>query len=638
MPRREIRKLRRRPWRRGFSTPVVLFLLVLCTLLVFTFQGLVRQKAREAARFQSVISAEYLAEAGLGSGLQWLRSWRQAGASSGLESIFERAPAGLEGLRVDVPPVHFDALCGVLPQEAQLRVWVEFHHIRSFVPEEGHFGLRPDPLEKFGEIRVISRAQVQGYTRSLTQARQFKLLRPVVPVLSKFTFFLQGPSQDWNHLERRDGQTWYEGQARGPLVLQNHPWSIPSYDSQELLPLGPSFPDLAQLEAGGWVFLGGPEPWTIQPSDGVVHGESFQWMRQPVDFPSSLPGVQREQLLGLGFGNGRLAEVSYQGVSGLSEWDQSFPLFLFGDAARVSPTLVFGEVRQRVLWVRGIDGLVVPWCGSGLPCESSFPGGAEAQAERRPRILEGPILESLGRMQENQEGATLDLDPAPSGLGAIPTSALVRVDFPGASATPLAQAAAGSSESLALLRDDGSRLFEGSLYQLDGDWLERVLAIRSTHLFEDAEALYAAGFPSQPELQKGVFLLRQGNLSLPPGVYPPHLVLVVPGNIRVRPGFRVGPGEGPLTLVSLGGNIEILGAEEIPAHLVALRGQVHSAHPWRIRGGVAVGSWDPTRALGPDPGLLAYNEALDGTSLDRARTQLQLFLEPRTKLYQGGAP
>lgn len=614
-----------------------MILLVLAGMAAWTFSQLAQARVREAHRFQSVLAAEFLADSGLAATTEWLRTRPMDSSADLSRSMLELSPEDLEGWKTSPPQELFDELVSLVPRAESLETWIELRHVRSLVPESGSFGLQPDPFEKLGELRVGARAQVGGFRREVLWTRSFKLLRPTVPLLSKFTLFLTQDSEDWNRLKREPGGTSYGGQPAAPLVLQNHSWSIPSFDQGELLPLAPSLPSWEQIEAGGWVFLGGKKPWQLQPLDGVVEGESFQWRRQPLDAKSELPGVQREQVFPLGFGNQRLEEVGYAGSLLDPAWDRAFPLMLFGDAARVTPTLVLGEVRRRLLWVSGVDGQVVPWCGAGTPCHADFPGGAGEQARRSPTILEGPLMDSLACMQGNQEGASLDLDRMQGDPGDDTNlEDLVRLQFPGAEAGSLAVAAAAHSDQVRISRDAGNLLFEGSLYGIDGDWLERVLAVRTTHFFSNQAALVEAGFPNAPELQSGVFWIGEGGLELAPGTYPGGVVLVCPGEIRVPAGFLSPPEDLPPSLVSLNGDIQLLGADPLSAHLVALRGGVKASGAWKIRGAVAVGRFDPSEVLSGEKGLLEYNEALDGTTASRARAQVQLFLDPKPRLFLGG--
>ena len=133
---------------------------------------------------------------------------------------------------------------------------------RKFDPVEGFCS---DPIEKYGEMQIVSTASVGRSARRVRVSRGFKVFLAVHPVLSKFTLFVREspPNDQINSLIRGASADNFDNGA--PLLLQNHETTYNAVDSSIHVP---AFPPIAELARdSGWIFLNSPSAsWTLHLS------------------------------------------------------------------------------------------------------------------------------------------------------------------------------------------------------------------------------------------------------------------------------------------------------------------------------------------------------------------------------------
>lgn len=537
-----------------------------------------------------------------------------------------------------------------------------------------------DPREKL--LRLVLTIDVSSgkssfhrFRRRYRFVRLGKVVRLGLPVVSKFTLFLRNPeptdetNRGYNCLDTFiDGELGHTS-AVSPLCLIHAPAA-----SRDDLP------------AAGWVFLGGDKDLQLHVTSGnhATYGELFQFhslenpQRSPPVFDfTDLPGtpVFRNGVMFLD--SAIKASVSIRGsYFGFYKWDRrlgsdmneqgilqrffssaqsrtmsSSFLHLTGTYTDPSPTIVIGKVKRVFAYYSGLlyqasgegasdkfldlleapaaeieDGGQAVGFWKTVNLKRSFPGQRfsrdtlelSAQEVTAEKLFSTPetylkfasslVIEPFNRVYDYlyNDSGTL---PPPEKF---------------TTATKLPVEMAGDNVRLAD-RQSGTTLFQGDLRRLTS----RDLLLDRIGLVVPDAASFARRFlrDGALDLQRRVIMVR-GDLELPANlsVTSPG-ILVVEGTLRLLGGIRRCP-DGPLTLVSLGGDIAI-GAvnEEVWAHLVAFAGTVHPTNnsPVKLMGALAADRLNPVTGTGwqkgwPGGGTVTYDERLDPTRPDRQNT------------------
>ncbi|MBF0545651.1 MAG: hypothetical protein HQM08_14505 [Candidatus Riflebacteria bacterium] len=546
---------------------------------------------------------------------------------------------------------------------------VEYEKTSSLAPSSTW----KDPREKLFKLTLtLEIAGGRSKYRMLRRLYRFvqlgKVQRLGLPLISKFTFFLKNPEET---NETNVGYNCYENFIDGergqtskilPLTLVNTSLNLPKTD----------------IQTPGWVYLGSDKEIQLHLTSGndPAYGELFQLASlekpergAPMFVFNDLPktsafskGVKftgtnitaKVGIRGSYFGfykwdkkNG--SDMNFQGVlqkyfaSEKSRTMGSSFLHLYGNFTCPSPTLVLGKVSRIFAYY------------SGLIYDASGDGKAEKFLdflESPPTLVSQkgeenfwntvPIQVSFPSKNFNQE--YLDLPPDEVAAETLFTSKeeylkyaskIVMEPFNKGYDYMLNQAGTlpppekfpqifgktyeQSGESVQILdKQENITLFDGNIttFSTKDLLIDRVSQVIST------PEIFASKFLTGNSLDlHGKVILVDGPLELPAAmeVVKPG-ILCAKGKITLRGGIKKCP-IGPLTLVSLGDDIELQAVnEEIWAHLVALDGTIFSGNnsPVKICGALAAKTLNPLESKGwPGGGTITYDDRLSPFRSDR---------------------
>jgi len=411
------------PSRRGFVFPLVVGVIFVLGIFFGALSLLSRGQVQSAVHYVDSTRALELAEAGAG----WASTLLASGSYNPhpsffplelLKAIFDPTPNEVQEHIIE-PPESLDEYRRSL--DGTLKIVARITKPRKFDPVCGFFS---DPIEKYGEMEIVSTASVGKSARKVRVTRGFKVFLAVHPVLSKFTLFVREPPADdqINCLLRNSTAEGFENGA--PLVLQNHEQPFNAVDSSIHLPALPPIPQLAR--DFGWVFLNSPNgSWTLNLSGSS--GETGEYDdRLLLRFGRySDPGLKAQVQVAQ---PNQLKDMirQYQGIkskfqvvtsSGSVEKSASDILgihYLFGDTPKVSiirpfgtgsrltPTLVFGPVFRKYIHYRLVQvdlmdpntGNLVPFKPTvvpGFPDQNSFIDGIKNPLTAGSRNYSGDI-------------------------------------------------------------------------------------------------------------------------------------------------------------------------------------------------------------------------------------------------------
>jgi hypothetical protein len=650
--------------RRGFAVAVVAGLILLIALVTFVLQDVSRARYREAHRYAHGEVAMALAESGMNVALEVVAEQALVPGTEVHDALVEAPAEGADRVLQVLEHAVLEDLAGLF-SGATIELGLELRGFRRLLPVGDLRGFVTDGREKVGELALVSRARYRGVTRTLRASRRVRVVQAAAPVLGKFTLFLRRhPGGDLNLLayDHEDPEAGFrlEGEAASPLVLYHRPERTPAVVDGRFDPLGLVLEDHAP-DAGGLVFLGGADPWYLNLVHGVgahPYEELHHLRRTRYALPTDLPGGTHEYGLTFGFYEGVLDSEKFgaaagvpgamQRPSGASISAGTAALHLYGDTDHTTPTPVLGPVFRSYVTLRLLDGLWFPYATpeefAAFPDRERFGGSYAGYSRLMARVVSEAYNRSYDCMATNLEALGDD------GLVTAEGTPFV----PGATLLPevlgrLGPALDGDrhflyprpgqpAPGLASLRRGGEvdeEVFRGTLEDLDGALVEGVLRARATRVFEDPGELLDALVEPDGAAAAGVYLLERGDLELPELVAAGPVAVVAGGSLVVA-GPVQGAG-GPVTLVSLNGDVRVETDEPVAAHLVALRGRVTSRGALVLTGAVAAETLDLRELVrGGAPKAIQWDPALDPTDPAAYRARFAVHLDSRVHLEMEG--
>lgn len=457
--------------------------------------------------------------------------------------------------------------------------------------------LPPDPRERSGWLQLTSTAYTKGRDgrpvgRTLVLERRFKTVSVRPPLLGRFALFVErGPGMDPNiaavTFDASTGDARRASSEPQPLVVRS-PVQVELVSGNRLR--AAQVPSEA-LDRNGWIYLGfdddpasgaAPQEWDLGLAHGYgKDGDSPQLPGRRVTTPDG------DALLH-GFAQGE--EKIGAAISGAVtpppppvDATRCAGLRLFGSPDRCSPTLVFGPVNRKFR--------SLPLSGSGTAAAAS----PTVQSEWYLYSLEQFLYpEAPGSYRPDgvldESGATR---PAPAEFRSRVGS--VQAWLSGLRAALLPATGAPVPVPPNNVRD--GELNDPLLYL--GDLRSGLMRFDQAMRFKAVYEMPAAPAKERLELDPcslpGILLVPEPVFTGGrPGLVLGRLrinrggILLVAGSIRLEGNVERLAGAGPVTLVSLKGNIVIgPGAASIDAHLVATTGTVEWPTACIIRGGVA---------------------------------------------------
>lgn len=656
----------------GFVFPLVVGIMLVLVIFFGALSFLSRGQVQSASHYIDSTRALELAEAGA--------AWASTVLASGsynpspsffsfelLKAIFDPTPDETKEHVVELPDSleeHRKSLDGTLSVIARVT------KPRKFDPVEGFFS---DPIEKYGEMQIVSTASVGKSARRVRVTRGFKVFLAVHPVLSKFTLFVREspPNDQINCLIRGASADNFENGA--PLLLQNHETSYNAVDSSIHIPVFPPIQDLAR--DSGWVFLNSPAAsWTLHLSGSAgTTGEyddrvllrfgqySDPALKSRLQVPA--PQVLRDMLRRY---QGMKARFLVNTRTGTTEKQVSDILgirHLFGDTpkaslirpfgtgSRLSPTLVFGPVfrsyiQYRLIQVDLVDPnsypqRVVPFKPTVIPgfadqaaFENLFknppqnysadvhtfallfginvtdPSSSWAKYKSMAtELTTDPFLDSLNYLYVPEKETGTVSDPVSTSFSEPPSDIVSDIDQWEPSGGNLRD----SLRSAAGKVNRGSvPVFEGKLADIEGlKELQQKITVTFPTPADFASRCVRDGKLRIP----GIVYITQGDLDFAaPLTVEAGGIIIVNGSIGLKAGIIASD---PITLISTR-NITVETSSEIQARLVCLRGEFQARGGFRILGGLAAGKLDLAGMLNGQEKRITFDGRFDPFRQDTA--------------------
>lgn len=665
--------------RRGSALFATLAALLVLTVLAASYAGYARHQGRLTHRHASAEAAHQLALSGVAA-LRARLSAADAAPGGPVARVLAGTAPEVAGVALTASSGEAGPLARLVAQEspadaAYVTATATFHDWKPIYPAGFRTagGVATDPLEKHGRVRIVARARHGGVEREVECLLAAKVVRPVLPVLPRFTVFARRSPGDaaLNRMEVDKKLVFPRAIGR---VRPGHDALVLAHARE---PYAPG--ELARvLDRSGWVFLGGEAPWAFQLAfgggEGEPHADGFLLPPQAYRFSGeeeagAVLGPEGQELMRTTFGLMKVKTGLFTGVKSDSRMFARYPftepvrcasLKLYGSAERPSPTVVLGRAVRRSLVFSYLtnpagepevtrtcflpylpltgDDALGPEAGlfrfSQPPFDREtvlarlFGDSVSAYEPFASTVLEEPFARSLDHLETNLRGpAGPDGYDPPAALGE--PKAFTRL------LEPLDEDAGprffyDASARVRLIDAAREAYFEGDLDRLDVSDL--LLPERATYVFSRAqwERWTRAGMLAV----RGIMVAdpRDGPLVIDrPLKVVEGGVLVARGDVRIdadvvsAPGSRV-----PLALVSLEGRI-VVAARRVDAQLVALGpdGTVtrEGEGPLALTGGIAATTLDvPALSAGADAGRVTKTLTWDERADPARRADLPLSL------------
>lgn len=654
--------------RRGFVFPLVVGVMFVLGIFFGALSLLSRGQVQSAVHYVDSTRALELAEAGA--------AWASTVLASGsynpspsffsldlLKAIFDPTPDETKEHVIEIPE-SLDEYRSSL--DGTLKIIARVTKPRKFDPVEGFFS---DPIEKYGEMQIISTASVGKSARRVRLTRGFKVFLAVHPVLSKFTLFVREspPNDQINCLVRGSTSDTFENGA--PLLLQNHEAPHNAVDSTIHIPELPPIPQLAR--DSGWVFLNSPSAsWTLHLSGSS--GDTGEYddrvllrfgqygdpaLKARVQGPPSnlytlkdmmrrYQGLKAKFLVNTTSGPVEKPASAILGIRYLcGDTPKASLLRPFGTGSRLTPTLVFGPVFRTYIHYRLVQidlmdtntGNIIPFKPTvvpGFPNESSFADGINNPfvGDRSYAADIGIFCLVWGIEKNNFSASWAKYQPTSTELKTDPyldslnylylqskESGTVSDPVPSSFSDPPPDIVTAidqwepSGGSLPdSLRAASGKINRGSVPVFEGQ-------LGNIEGLKELQAKITVTFPTTADFASrcvrdgklripGIVYISQGDLSLStPLKVEAGGILIVNGNISLKAGIIASD---PLTLISTK-NISVETSSQIEARLVCLRGEFQARGGFTILGGVAARRLDMAGMLNGQPKSIVFDGRFD---------------------------
>jgi len=666
--------------RHGFVFPLVVGVIFVLGIFFGALSFLSRGQVQSAVHYVESTKALELAEAGAA----WASTLLASGSYNPkpdffplelLKAIFDITPNKIEE-HIIRPPDTLEEYRRSL--DGTLKIVARVTKPRKFDPICGFFS---DPIEKYGELEIVSTASVGKAARKVRVTRGFKVFLAVHPVLSKFTLFVrEQPANDQiNCLLRNSTSEGFENGA--PLVLQNQEQPFNAVDKSIHIPALPTIPQLA-LDSG-WVFLNSPNSsWTLNLSGSS--GETGEYddrlllrfaryddpvlkAAMKVAQPNQLKGMMRQyqgiKSKFLVFTSSGPVEKTAADVLGVHYLFGDIPkvsiLRPFGTGSRLSPTLIFGPVFRKYIHYRLIQadlmdpntGNLVPFKPTvvpGFPDQNSFDDGIRNPLTTGSQKYSADItiLCQLFTIDPQNPATSwawykamateLTTDPYLDSLDYLylqaKESGPVNDPVPSSFSEPLPEILTNFdqwkpsvplAESLKTATGQINRgktpVYKGNLGDIEG--------------LKELQAKITVNFPTSADFSSrcirkgilripGIIYINQGGLELDtPLQVDAGGIIIVNGDITVSAGIIASD---PVTLISTQ-NITIKTSSRIEARLVCLRGEFRAQGGFNILGGVAAKKLNLSDMLHGQPKTIAFDGRFDPFRRDTANQPNPLY-------------
>lgn len=521
-----------------------------------------------------------------------------------------------------------------LEKDQTLKVSLELKRIKPIFLDSTTGGVIPDAREAEFGLFVHGEATSGNAACRVSWYANMKVIQIIPPVIGKFVLYLreQGffqanslkDSNDINKLE--DSPVVVTGgKILGPELLK--PQAVQGF-----------------IDSQGWVFLGGPIPWSLGLSN-YAGSEKFQEcllnsrryifpIPSPDAFSShsdaryfSIPEFIQGELRSLDF-----SEVLIRKPPELAE--RSSMLHLAGSAGNPAPTLVLGNVSRKWALIQGLFNsksqriLNFPFLDSVAFLGNDWPGNFTGTEIQR-------IRENFGNSFDNYSERMSDIleeDYNAGILSAIDFSAfdaasiLFPTDlkkFPGIQLpNPSSLIDAGGTAAIIWQRvmpqnctirnDSGKPVFENG--NLDNFPDLSFLLKKSGPVFPDW-ATFKKKIPRDDSgriVHPGCVVISSGIAISDPVVISGGGMILVKGGITIKSKIESSPDE-PLSLIALDGDIIVETDENIAAGLIALNGKLRFGRSCKIFGLCAGRELQLEHGKAFAERVISYNSSFDPT-------------------------
>lgn len=652
--------------RRGVALWLVLSLVVVLTILVFSFHSTAHQRGVQIHHGAAAWAAAGLADSAMQLTWRGLAGRSGRGGDPLVELLAETSTEDLVGLRRSFALGPEADFLRELPGGATLQVELVVLEARSLGdPDDPETGF--DPLEKELTLEVRARARCRGSSGLAVERRRVRVQLDLLPVVGKFTLFVRRPEIE------SAGDRGYNRYAN---LMDGTPDFLTTRASDNFLPLslhhhGDDAPHVYDpIEEGGYVFLGGDGPVKLNLTAGTdeQRGQQFHFQNLHIDPTAPQPSLmasnpppffrRAHQVAGrkLRFGIKHVIFGYFTSDDGDPRGDmnrggvlddhaelglnmRSSTLHLFGSYSAPSPTRVFGRVYQSYAIFSGVtvdadgdgerDGLVtllpaIPDEEFPFLLSRGLPGEVPDLSSRGQVIRLDPEVVRLEEMFPNYAAyrgvmsTLVRFEPYNLGVDSIRKRGEVPV------VTPVLDRARDypnpGDRATLRHRHDGAVHFYGDLNRVGPELLRR----RATVRFPDEASFRRACLRTGGVLELPGTVLVAGPLALPEGLRVRRGGVLMAEDTIHFDGVTCEEGE-RLSLVSLSGDVASpfgLASEGSPvqADLVALDGTVRGTdptRPWAVRGTVAAARLDPADFRAG--GRILYPVESDPTGPERIR-------------------
>lgn len=402
--------------RKGIAIPMIVVIILLLVVSVFSLNYVSRNLTQWTHNYYLGEEAFNLADAALKETLAGLRSGDPSVAE--LKSFIDALKSGNVNLdqamearvifsknerdpqgRVKLSDLLKSLMYRVEEEKARVdefSVIYRLDDVRPIVEGQEHEGIRLDPREKLGVLKIVACARLsQGrlkVTRKVVATMDFKLLSILPPVLSKFLFFVNEPScsrEDLAQVDKAWGgaanllKTAFDGPAADenrPLELRNLTrFRCPEAAYCNKLSLLAGRADDEFLMRQGWIYMGGARQ---------QQGDQFLGLTLNLSYGSSSFGENFH----LGFQAGNRPASSTAGTGGTCTVDSCYGLATYAFFSRAQSEDL-RSFNQRVA-----QNLIQQFDEKGYKYELASDGDLPAQQNMRAYCTDWADPTVKGRM------------------------------------------------------------------------------------------------------------------------------------------------------------------------------------------------------------------------------------------------
>jgi len=591
---------------------------------------MVRNATSVTKRIMASEVAYHLAQSGLSAGVAWFDNTKNI---CPLKAKLQTSSiSAVNGLKIALPVYQHDPLQEILLNtgtKANLEITLELSDFKPMYNfSKSASGIYYTELEKVGILRVRAIGSYDGAQKILVANKQVRVVCQVPYVVSKFTLFVQNFSSKANpnakcfsnrlKLKKNDFNTAIRDQSYpkfGTLILDH------GSDSN--------------IENRGLVFLGAPGNRFLNLAFGkATDGEEHHLLAEPWELTgnSTLNSgfttkfIQKGIFTGIKSDNPIFKHFDFNAPPSDPVSDKASLLRLFGTADKPSATIVLGPLYRRYLMLRYLkkistnEHIVMPFCSQSIFDSADPLCSGTPSFDFKTDAFSNNYSNYAGYMSNIfEEAYNISADHIENSgySGMKPPSVFdnlkkIKDLYNRDGFLYIPESNKGEIE---LLTDNNNTLFKGNLRRIGSGEMylkdKRVTYSVSANLFPSFLQSNPGKIPGIVNFSGGSIVIDRP-LNLREGG-----IISVDGDITINSAVNAVKKGAPLTLVSLGGDINIRTDSTINASLVALSGTVNKKEGMSvtINGNLVVRSLDPESLFkGGGDMKITYDQKLDPTT------------------------